>query len=928
MNGASVGGIYYSVDADVSGLLTAEQQVDQSTQNMEGSFDGATDSVKRNEDALKKLNPVTKAVKEETGRLNGTLQNTKKVAALAAAALAFVGVGVGIQSAVNDIANFEQSMLQLRVVSGATEKEMASLEAQARSLGATSMFSAKQAADAQVFLGQAGFATNEILEATPGILQLAAAGGLDLARAADIASNVLGGMRMEVTELNRVNDVLASTAASSNTNIEQLGMALSYAAPIAASSGVEIEELSAAIGVLGDAGLQGSRAGTGIVGVIRQLSNVTSQGQATLKNYGLSLADVDISARGLEPVLETLRSANINTSDAFKLFGSEAGAAAQILFNNSQRVTEFAEDLHDVEGAAADAARVLGSGLMGSMRSLQSAAAESVLIFGDSGLAAAFQNVIDTATGVINILNGMGDQFFEVNEVSEGHRKVMEGLATAIKIFSDAVIIASGVLVGRMVQSLALATAGAISSGAALTSLNGVLLTLRTTLMTLFGPVGLVAGAVTALFLFRKELGLVGDQATNTARRIDALTDSIALMSQTDLQRNLEKARMEMGFLVDQGQNLRRVLERMNPGDTWDGRTYEELQEQFTRVRDDAIHARNGVRELEAALERVSGTAQGTADQFEETETEIIQLDEATKKTKDSTEELDRRYQSLLDRLYPLAAAQRQYREEVELLNLKALTDDALDLEDALRRLERSSKDASEVYGELFNPKAGKKEQTPWEEWIASAESTFTDFDQMNANLAENFTSNFGNAFSDIITQQSSFSDAMKSGILALSSSVISAVGQMIAQWLLYKAVTSSIGGGFGGAGGLFGSAFSGFFDSGGAIQAGRWGIAGENGPEIVRGPAHVTSTKDTARALSTANAGEYSNKERLVVQQAPPQLAVSVCLEQNEARAGEVETNRTEQGEEARIFVADIFGDGERAQALMSRYGLTPVGT
>src|SRR5690625_450768 len=234
--------------------------------------------------------------------LASTMGRLRSVVGLLAAGIG----GIGFSRIIRETAGFEDSMLGLQAVSRATAQQMKTLEDQARSLGATSMFSAQHAGDAQRFLAMAGLEVNEVLSATPGILRLATAGQIDLANAADIASNVLGGFRLEVEELNRVNDVLAATAAGSNTSIEQLGQALSFAAPLAASAGVSIEETAAASGTLSDAGLQGSRAGTGLVGVSRQLSNVTPAAAAALQSYGVTVADVDVSSRGLGEVLETL----------------------------------------------------------------------------------------------------------------------------------------------------------------------------------------------------------------------------------------------------------------------------------------------------------------------------------------------------------------------------------------------------------------------------------------------------------------------------------------------------------------------------------------------------------------------------------------------------------------------------------------------
>ena len=358
--------------------------------------------------------------------------------ALGAAAAAAGGFSLG--QVVRETASFEQSLLQLQVVSGATATQMAALESQSRQLGATSAFSAKQAADAQNFLAMAGMNVNQVLSATPGILQLATAGNMDLARAADLASNVLGAMKLEVSELSRVNDVLAATANGSNTSIIQLGEALSYAAPLAATAGVSIEETAAAIGVLSDAGLQSSRAGTGLVGVIRQLSNVTPQAAAALQQYGLTTADVNIEQNGLLDVLDKLQKANIGTTESFQIFGSEAGAAANILASGAVRVNEFTGELELAEGTAERAALVLGSGLEGSFRSLNSAIGESTLQLGrDSGMSAALQEVVNTATGVISVYNGMLPQFQQANDLTEDQARNLNTTATAISLTAGAV---------------------------------------------------------------------------------------------------------------------------------------------------------------------------------------------------------------------------------------------------------------------------------------------------------------------------------------------------------------------------------------------------------------------------------------------------------------------------------------------------------
>jgi len=385
--------------------------------------------------SLDKIGRHAGEAEKSTTRATGQMEGGFKAVG---AAIAAVASSAALRKIVGDLASFDQAMRGVQAVSQATAEQMAVLENQARELGATSMFSAQQAADAQRFLAQAGFEVNEVLGATPGILELAAAAGMDLGSAADLASNALSGFRLEVTELGRVNDVLAATAASANTDVMQLGQALSFAAPIATAAGVSVEETAAAIGALSDAGIQASRAGTGFVGFIRQLSNITPQAAAALQSYGVSVSEVDISTRGLQSVIDRLAEANIQTADAFKIFGSEAGAAAQVLLGSSERVSELTTSLGDAEGAASRMAEILGSGLTGSMKAFSSASAEAILQLGDGGVGGELQSLIDTATGVISVYNGMLPQFAEANDLSAEQAANLENLAGAVQIIAAA----------------------------------------------------------------------------------------------------------------------------------------------------------------------------------------------------------------------------------------------------------------------------------------------------------------------------------------------------------------------------------------------------------------------------------------------------------------------------------------------------------
>lgn len=299
------------------------------------------------------------------------------------------------------LVDFGQEMSNVKAISGATGKQFDELRNKAKQLGATTRFTATQAAEGMTFLSRAGFTANEVLSALPATLNLAQAGALDLGRAADIASNVLKGFRLEAEETERVADVLAKTSALTNTNVEQLGKALSFAAPGAAVLGVEIETTAAAIGALSDAGIQASRAGTGLRKIFIKLSEPIGKGAETVKNLGLGLADLNIKSKGLIPVLETLAKKNITLGEATKLVGERQATALLILLNSIPKLKQVNDANVKAIGTAKEMARIMDDNLNGALLKVKSAFEAVVLAVGDSGATGALRGFLDLLASVL-----------------------------------------------------------------------------------------------------------------------------------------------------------------------------------------------------------------------------------------------------------------------------------------------------------------------------------------------------------------------------------------------------------------------------------------------------------------------------------------------------------------------------------------------
>ena len=229
-------------------------------------------------------------------------------ASIALGAIAAPLLGVGF-IATRTFAAFEQSMARVQAVTGATAEEMEELEAVARTMGETTVFTAREAAGALAFMAQAGLTVREQIVALPNVLNLAAAGQLELATSADIVTNILAGQNLTVEELRNATDVLVKSFTSANTNLVQLGQAFKFAGPVAAAAGVQFEEQAAILGLLGDAGIQASLAGTSLRGATARLLAPTKANAEIMRELGLRTLDAQGNLRSYADILDDLAAA-------------------------------------------------------------------------------------------------------------------------------------------------------------------------------------------------------------------------------------------------------------------------------------------------------------------------------------------------------------------------------------------------------------------------------------------------------------------------------------------------------------------------------------------------------------------------------------------------------------------------------------------
>lgn len=415
------------------------------------------------EKGLSKLGSITaKGMKAATVAITGT------AAALGGVAAAAIKVG----------SDFESQMSRVKAISGATGEEFEQLKAQAMQLGADTSFSASQAAEGMENLAAAGFTTSEIMNAMPGLLNLAAASGEDLASSSDIAASTLRGFGLAASDAAHVADVLAANANRTNSSVADTGEAMKYIAPLARAAGLSLEETAAAIGIMANAGVNGSQAGTSLRGALSRLSKPTKDMSEAMDELGISFYDSNGKMKSLTEQVGMLRQATEGMTDEQKnnylvtLYGQEALSGMLALINEGEgSLGELTEAYRSCDGEAQKAAETMQDNLSGALEQLSGSAETLGLAFYNS-VANNLKNAANTATESINNItdsfnNGglneaiqtAGDEFANLAVEAASHAPEMVDTAVDfIEAFASGIASNKGRILGaagEMAESMA-----------------------------------------------------------------------------------------------------------------------------------------------------------------------------------------------------------------------------------------------------------------------------------------------------------------------------------------------------------------------------------------------------------------------------------------------------------------------------------------
>ncbi len=337
--------------------------------------------------------------------------------------VALFGTVAAVRAFSRALGEFEEQMTQVRGVAIKTteslevqEEQFAALSAQAKVLGATTRFTATEAAKAQLLLARAGFEVRDVMEALPSVLALASAGVLSLEEAADIATNTLKQFNLAGSDMEHVSDVLVTVANATNTNIREMAEALKYAGPIAAATGHDIEEVASAVGILSNAGVKASLAGTQFRQMIASLSKQTPQAEATLnilaKRLGKTREELfSLSKENRIPdILKTMASAGADVNDFFRVFTIRAANSAIVLSKYGDTLQELEELTRDNRGETKRLSDMMANTLIGRVKTLGGALETLILQMGDDGLGKSLKDLITFSTDVIRFMTGTRQQ--------------------------------------------------------------------------------------------------------------------------------------------------------------------------------------------------------------------------------------------------------------------------------------------------------------------------------------------------------------------------------------------------------------------------------------------------------------------------------------------------------------------------------------
>lgn len=474
--------------------------------------------------------------------------------------LPVLAIGTAAISTGND---FEAQMSRVQAIAGATKEELKKLTDLAVDLGAKTSFSASEVAAGMENLASAGFSTNEIIQAMPGLLDLAASSGAELAISSEIAASSIRGFGLEANKSGHVADVFAEASARTNAQVEDMGEAMKYVAPVAKTVGLSIEETAAAIGIMSDAGVKGSQAGTTLRGGLTRIVKPTKQVKEAMEELGVEFYNSDGKMKSLTQIIQILQEHTKGLTDETKnqalaqIFGTEALSGMMALVNRgSSELDKMTKSFEKCDGSAKEMADTMLDNSKGAIESL-TGSLESAGIAIQQALAPEIKDLSKWIQGLVDDFNDLSD---EEKQNIVRTAMLVATIGPAIKILGKL-----GTGLGTVTKNLGILSKGIVVFRNNTTSANTSVNNVAKGIKSLTSPVGLAITATITLagaFMYMNQkaneipatLKNAMEEMENYKKEHQSVREEMDKASASSMSEiaNIEKLKNELTTLVDE----------------------------------------------------------------------------------------------------------------------------------------------------------------------------------------------------------------------------------------------------------------------------------------------------------------------------------------------------------------------------------------
>ena len=402
-------------------LKTAAEQANTALANGEitqSQYDGLQREIAETEAKLKSLEEQANQSATALQKISATGEKLQSVgntiSGVGTKLLPVTGaVAAAGTAAVKTAADFESGMSKVAAISGATGSDLDALSDKAREMGAKTKFSASEAASAMEYMAMAGWKTEDMLGGIEGVMNLAAASGEDLATTSDIVTDALTAFGLTASDSGHFADVLAAASSNANTNVSMMGETFKYCAPIAGSLGFSVEDTAEAIGLMANAGIKSTQAGTSLRTIMTNLSGDFTIAGQNIGEVTIATTNADGSMRSLSDILADCRVAFAGLTEseqaaaAESLVGKNAMSGFLSLMNAGEGdINKLSTAIDNCDGTSQRMADTMNNNLEGQLTILKSALEELAISFGEL-LLPAVKNIVSFLQSFVDILNSM-----------------------------------------------------------------------------------------------------------------------------------------------------------------------------------------------------------------------------------------------------------------------------------------------------------------------------------------------------------------------------------------------------------------------------------------------------------------------------------------------------------------------------------------